>query len=94
MADKDSLRSIVDYDTPLAEGNITLAQVGKIKHNFDQAKESGFNKIISSVEKQILSNALESFPTTRSLASHLQMTPSQAYRKLVKHHLTHLLKNK
>ena len=52
----------------------------------------GFNQTIATVEKQILSNALEKNRTTRSLASSLKMSQSQVVRKLTKHGLNHLLK--
>jgi len=94
MAEQDGIHSIVDIDAVLIDRNRQQVYSSTAKYYADQAKESDFNKIVSSFEKQLLTEALSSFMTTRSLASHLNITPSQAYRKLVKHELTHLLKSK
>lgn len=92
MAEKDHLQSIVDYDSHVTHSNQKKSPLGSTFHYVEEAENSGFNQIVSSLEKQILTEALASFPTTRSLATHLKMNPSQAYRKLVKYQLTHLLK--
>jgi PAS domain S-box-containing protein len=94
MAEQDSLRSIVDYEAVAIDPKKQPASSNTANYYADQAERVGFNQIISSFEKQLLTEALSNFKTSRSLASHLKMTPSQAYRKLVKHQLTHLLKSR
>lgn len=94
MTDKDDLHWIIDYGEI-----VTVGQNGKDLSNIVQkypgkVSEIGFNEIISSFEKKILTEALKECNSTRSLAAYLDMTPSQAYRKLTKHNLTHLLKKR
>lgn len=94
MAERDKLSSIVDHETPGAKSYREISQSSNTQHRLEQSAGSGFNEIVSSLEKQILTEALVNYSTTRSLATHLKMTPSQAYRKLVKYQLTHLLKTR
>jgi transcriptional regulator with PAS, ATPase and Fis domain len=94
MAEGNSLHSIVDYNAPDISLQAHSALTIGSNSNVAARKGEDFNQMISSVEKQILIEAIQSCRTIRSLASHLKMTPSQTYRKLLKHQLTQLLKVK
>jgi len=88
LAEKNSLDSIVDYESQIAE---------KKKEETDNEIElsgKGFSQAINDFEQQIFSKALEEYKTTRSIANYLKMSQSQVVRKLTKHNLTHLLKRK
>jgi len=96
MASQDTLQAIVDYDrdeSPALQQSAKALDAGG--GGDDRPIPAGdFNERIAAVEKQILLEALEQYRTTRDLAASLNMTPSQAYRKLTKHQLTHLLGKK
>ena len=88
MAEKNILDSIVDYESQLA-GKTKLSMDRKIDTN-----GKSFNQSIAEFERELLTNALKTNKTTRSIASYLKMSQSQVARKLTKHDLTHLLKRK
>jgi transcriptional regulator with PAS, ATPase and Fis domain len=94
MTEENNLHSIVDSTAPaLPHSNRSSRLIDPDGHGA-ATKGRDFNQIISAIERQVLTEALHNYPTIRSLASHLGMTSSQAYRKLVKHQLKHLLKVK
>jgi len=96
LASQNNLHAIVDYErdaTPALKESGKTVIPGRDEHSCLEVTDD-FNESISAFEKRILMEALKHYRTTRTLAVHLKMTPSQVYRKLTKHQLTHLLGKK
>ena len=94
MTEENNLHSIVDTPAPAGPRGSRFSRLIDPDGQGAATKGEDFNQMISAIEKQVLTEALHNYPTIRSLASRLGMTSSQAYRKLVKHQLTDLLKVK
>lgn len=87
MAENNGLSGIVDTDDMVPARPAMPPSHTRVELNGD-----GFNQTIAKIEKQLLTDALETCNSTRTLALHLDMTQSQVMRKLTKYGLNHLLK--
>ncbi len=56
--------------------------------------QQNFDAMVMDFEREILTRTMETCKTTRAIASHLRMTQSQVMRKLKKHDLSKVLKDK